>query len=123
MLNGGGPTKGILKKTNSNPHLARLDSLNVVDIRKYLRDRDAKEEQLMMMNVEDDDDDNIETRTPSPTKSLASERSFASEMTTATEPAAGQRMYRALSGQSLPDMVVYQARANQQKQARRHKTI
>ena len=122
---GVGPAKGILKKTNSNPHLATLDSLNVVDIRKYLEDRDDREH---LANSRGDGGggggggggDEVEMRAESPTKSIVSERSFAgSEMTTATEPAAsGQRMYRALSGQSLPDMEVYQvqARAHQQKQ-------
>ena len=118
---GVGPAKGILKKTNSNPHLATLDSLNVVDIRKYLEDRDDREH---LANSRGDGGgggggNEVEMRAESPTKSIVSERSFAgSEMTTATEPAAsGQRMYRALSGQSLPDMEVYQApRAHQQKQ-------
>ena len=121
---GAGPAKGILKKTNSNPHLATLDSLNVVDIRKYLEDRDDREH---LANSRGDGGgggggDEVEMRAESPTKSIVSERSFAgSEMTTATEPVSGQRMYRALSGQSLPDMEVYQARANQQKQVnRRH---
>ena len=120
---GGGPARGILKKTNSNPHLATLDSLNVVDIRKYLKDRDDRELLTMPRGDSSGDEDGMETRlAESPTQSLASERSFAaSEMTTATEPVSGQRMYRALSGQSLPDMEVYQARANQQKQVnRRH---
>ena len=110
----GGPAKGILKKTNSNPHLATLDSLNVIDIRKYLKDRDDRE-----LNRGDSEEEMM--RAESPAKSVVSERSFAaSEMTTATEPVSGQRMYRALSGQSLPDMEVYQARAQQQKQVRKY---
>ena len=116
---GAGPAKGILKKTNSNPHLATLDSLNVVDIRKYLEDRDDREHLANSRGDGGGGGDEVEMRAESPTKSIVSERSFAgSEMTTATEPAAsGQRMYRALSGQSLPDMEVYQApRAHQQKQ-------
>ena len=117
---GVGPAKGILKKTNSNPHLATLDSLNVVDIRKYLEDRDDREH--LANSRGDGGGDEVEMRAESPTKSIVSERSFAgSEMTTATEPAAsGQRMYRALSGQSLPDMEVYQARAQQQKQVSKY---
>ena len=103
----GGPAKGILKKTSSNPNLAALDSLNVVDIRKYLKDRDDRE----LRGGDDGGDDGAEReRADSPATSVLS------EMTTATEPASGQRMYRALSGQSLPDMEVYQARASQQKQ-------
>ena len=110
---GAGPAKGILKKTNSNPHLATLDSLNVVDIRKYLKDR----ENLTSRTEGRRDEVDLTRAEDSPTQSLLSERSFAaSEMTTATEPLSGQRMYRALSGQSLPDMEVYQARAQQQKQ-------
>ena len=117
MFGGGGgvgPAKGILKKTNSNPHLATLDSLNVIDIRKYLKDRDDRE-----LNRGDSEEEMM--RAESPAKSVVSERSFAaSEMTTATEPVSGQRMYRALSGQSLPDMEVYQARAQQQKQVSKY---
>ena len=106
---GGGPAKGILKKTSSNPNLAALDSLNVVDIRKYLKERDDRE--LRGGDGGGGGDDGAEReRADSPATSVLS------EMTTATEPASGQRMYRALSGQSLPDMEVYQARASQQKQ-------
>ena len=106
---GGGPAKGILKKTSSNPNLAALDSLNVVDIRKYLKDRDDRE--LRGGDGGGGGDDGAEReRADSPATSVLS------EMTTATEPASGQRMYRALSGQSLPDMEVYQARASQQNQ-------
>ena len=114
MFGGGGPAKGILKKTSSNPNLAALDSLNVVDIRKYLKDRDDRELQGGDGGGGWDDGADRE-RADSP----ATSASVLSEMTTATEPASGQRMYRALSGQSLPDMEVYQARASQQKQVRK----
>ncbi len=82
-MGGSGPSRGILKKTASNPQLVSnpVPNLNVVNIKKYLRDReigieghDDGEEFLAERSGED------LLREPSPARSELSERSMVSEV-------------------------------------------